>query len=73
MAKKITLSRKDSYLFLLGVVVAFFIQAVFDSIHEGLTFFGYSSLEILVGSFSTAIVFGIILFLFLRLVKNEKP
>jgi len=72
MAKKIRLVRRDGYLVILGVIISFFIQALFDSIHEGQTIFKYNESVIFVGSISTTVFFGIVLVLFLSLANGQK-
>lgn len=47
MAKsKITLKEEDALLFLFGVVLVFFVQSLFDAIHESQNIFKYTQLDI---------------------------
>lgn len=72
MAKKIKLTRKESYLIILGVVISFMIQSLSDAVHLYNQILNVSLTLQFITAISVAILFIGLTFLFLKKVE-EKP
>jgi hypothetical protein len=70
MAKKIKLTRKDSYLIVIGVLISFMIQSLTDALHLGDEILHVSLTVQFFSAILVATIFVMLTLLFLRNVEE---
>ncbi len=70
MTKKVKLSKKDSLLVVLGILISFMIQSLFDAVHEGLNILGTSDMSQFISSLIAFIAFMVLVFVLFSKVEE---